>query len=64
MDATYVGETVQAHRRAIADFRSDAKTSQDPQLKAFAAKYLPVLEDHLQLADAPELEEACSALIY
>jgi putative membrane protein len=45
-------DMVQDHQEDVADFRKEAETGQDPQLKAFAAKYLPVLEKHLQMARA------------
>jgi putative membrane protein len=55
-DATYTRDMVQDHEQAIADFRKEAATGQDAELKAFAQKYLPVLERHLQLAKAAEAE--------
>jgi len=51
-DTAYMKDMVQDHQEDVADFRKEAETGQDPQLKAFAAKYLPVLEKHLQMAKA------------
>jgi putative membrane protein len=51
-DKAYMQDMVQDHKEDIADFRKEAEHGQDPQLKAFAAKYLPILEEHLQLAQS------------
>ena len=51
-DDAYMKDMVQDHEEDVADFRKEAETGQDPELKAFAAKYLPVLEHHLQMAEA------------
>lgn len=50
-DAAYMKDMVQDHQTDVADFRREAETGRDPQLKAFAQKYLPVLEQHLQMAE-------------
>jgi putative membrane protein len=51
-DKAYMQDMVQDHKEDVADFRKEAQHGQDPQLKAFAAKYLPVLEKHLQMAQS------------
>jgi putative membrane protein len=49
-DAAYARDMVEDHQKDIADFQKEATSGQDPALKAFAEKYLPVLQHHLQLA--------------
>src|SRR5690348_1518657 len=53
-DKAYMQDMVQDHKEDVADFRKEAEHGKDPQLKAFAAKYLPVLEQHLQMAQSIE----------
>jgi putative membrane protein len=55
-DSAYMQDMVQDHQKDVADFRNESETGQDPDLKAFAAKYLPVIEHHLQMAQAAERE--------
>ena len=50
-DTAYMRDMVQDHKQDVADFRKEAETGQDPALKAFAQKYLPVLQQHLQMAE-------------
>jgi putative membrane protein len=49
-DSAYAQDMVQDHQQDIADFQKEAGSGQDPALKAFAQKYLPVLQHHLQMA--------------
>ena len=37
---------------SVADFEKEATSGQDPELKAFAVKYLPVLKQHLSMVEA------------
>jgi len=43
---------VKDHEEAVSLFDEEAKTGKDPELKAFAAKTLPTLKDHLKMAKA------------
>ncbi|PPQ28866.1 DUF4142 domain-containing protein [Rhodopila globiformis] len=51
-DRAYMQDMVRDHKQDVADFRKEAENGKDPQRKAFAAKYLPVLEQHLQMAES------------
>ena len=51
-DRQYVKEQVRDHQKTVALFQKEADSGQDPQLKAFAQKYLPKLQQHLQMAQS------------
>jgi putative membrane protein len=51
-DGTYATIQVQAHEEAVKLFEAYASTGDDAQLKAWAAKTLPALKEHLQHAKA------------
>jgi len=50
-DRAYVAAMVDDHRAHVADFQRQADTSGDPELKSFAIKTLPVLQEHLRMAE-------------
>jgi putative membrane protein len=49
-DKHYMDHMVADHKKDIAAFEKEAKSGKDPEVKAFAAKTLPTLKEHLQLA--------------
>jgi putative membrane protein len=49
-DKTYISNMVADHEKDAKLFESMADNGQDPQLKAFAAKTLPVIKEHLKMA--------------
>jgi putative membrane protein len=49
-DREFMKMMVRDHEHVIAAFDKEATSGQDPQLKAFAAKTLPTLHSHLQMA--------------
>jgi putative membrane protein len=49
-DQAYTQQALRDHQEAVALFRKEATSGQDPELKAFAQKTLPVLQQHLQMA--------------
>ena len=49
-DREYMQGQVSDHEQTVSLFRKEVDSGQDPQLKAFAQKYLPTLEDHLRMA--------------
>ena len=54
-DTTYASRIgVAAHESAVKLFREGAAQAKDPDIKAFATKHLPALEQHLEMARALE----------
>jgi|SRR5215204_5181987 len=51
-DRAFMQAMVTDHRKAVNDFRLASKAAKDPEVKAWAAKTLPTLEDHLKLAQS------------
>jgi putative membrane protein len=49
-DNAYVETMIRAQRQNVADVRDEIQNGQNPELKAFAQKYLPILEQHLAVA--------------
>lgn len=49
-DMAYMNTMVKDHQKDVADFRREARTAKDPDVKAFAQQTLPILEDHLKMA--------------
>jgi putative membrane protein len=45
-DQAYVKNQVRAHDMTVRLFKEEAQSGQDPDIKAFASKTLPTLEDH------------------
>jgi putative membrane protein len=46
-DRAYVKDMVADHKEDIAEFRKEANNGKDPDVKAWASKTLPTLENHL-----------------
>lgn len=49
-DREYMNYMVKDHTKDVSLYRRQAQQGQDPDLKAFAAQTLPILQEHLQLA--------------
>lgn len=49
-DKSFVKHMISGHEAAIKKFESEAKNGQDPEVKAWAEKWLPTLREHLELA--------------
>jgi putative membrane protein len=49
-DKAYAAQMVKDHEKAVADFENASRTAQDRDIKAFAAKILPTLQHHLEMA--------------
>jgi putative membrane protein len=50
-DQQFDRDEIQDHQRALAIFKREAAHGQDADVKAYAAKMIPVLEKHLNLAE-------------
>jgi putative membrane protein len=49
-DRAYMQHMVQDHRIDVNEFKRESTAGKDPDVKAWAAKTLPTLEEHLRLA--------------
>lgn len=49
-DRAYMKHMVDDHKKTVTEFGKAAREARDPEVKAFAAKTLPTLENHLELA--------------
>ena len=49
-DRAYMQAMVDDHQKDVAKFRQQSTKAQDPDIKEFAARTLPTLEQHLQMA--------------
>ena len=49
-DKEYISDMVKDHEEDVKDFQTQGIEGADPDLKAFAAKALPPLQGHLQMA--------------
>lgn len=50
-DKAYMDDMVKDHRADVSEFKKEASSGTDPDVKAFAAKTEPTLEDHLRMAE-------------
>lgn len=50
-DKNFIDDLVTAHKKAVAAFEKAANEAKDPDVKAFAAKTLPTLQQHLSEAE-------------
>jgi putative membrane protein len=51
-DKQFVSDNISGHKSAISLFERYAKGGDNPELKAFAEKTLPKLQEHLQMAES------------
>lgn len=49
-DKAYANEMVKDHKKDVADFKRQANSGKDPDVKAWAGQTLPTLEEHLKQA--------------
>ena len=53
-DRAYMDDMVADHKEDVAEFKKQASSGKDSDLKAFAAKTLPTLADHLKMAQSTD----------
>jgi putative membrane protein len=53
-DRAYINRMVADHKKDIAEFEKEASSGQDADIKAFVAKTLPTLREHLKPAMSAE----------
>jgi putative membrane protein len=53
-DRAYMDDMVADHKEDVAEFKKEANSGKDSDIKAFAAKTLPTLEDHLKMAQSTD----------
>ena len=51
-DKAYMSQMAKAHLEAVASFQEEANRGQDADVKAWAAKTLPTLQEHVKLASS------------
>ncbi len=51
-DKAYMKEMVSDHKKDVKEFQSASTKADDADVKAFAAKTMPTLEEHLQMAES------------
>jgi putative membrane protein len=50
-DKSYIEEMVKGHRETLAIFKKEAVSAADPQLKSLAGRAVPVISEHLRMAE-------------
>jgi putative membrane protein len=60
-DRAYVSDMLADHRKDVAAFKREAASAKDNDVKQFAAKTLPTLEDHLKMVEDLSKEVGRSA---
>jgi putative membrane protein len=60
-DQAYMDEMVRDHEEDVEEFQQYVETGQDPDLTGFAEQTLPVLEEHLQLAQQTQEQVTAAA---
>lgn len=53
-DKEYAAAMVKDHKTDVKEFEKAAQSSDDPDIKAFAQKILPTLQEHLRMAEQNE----------
>lgn len=51
-DRSYLRDMVTGHRKVAAEFRAESTNGKDAEIKAYASKMLPTIEEHLKEAES------------
>lgn len=51
-DAVYSRDMLRDHQKDVREFQREARSGHDPDVKAWAAKTVPTLQEHLRMAQA------------
>jgi putative membrane protein len=51
-DREYMKHIVDDHKKDVSEFHKQSKSANDPEIRNFAAKTLPTLQQHLKLAQS------------
>lgn len=51
-DKAYMKGMLSDHRKDVAEFKKEANSGKDPDVKSWASKTLPTLEEHLKMAES------------
>lgn len=60
-DKAYVSEMVKDHRKDVKEFQREAAKAKDPDVKSFASKTLPTLQDHLKQIESLQTQVKTTA---
>jgi len=60
-DRAYVSDMLADHRKDVAAFKHQSMAAKDPEVKQFASKTLPTLEEHLKLVEDLSKEVGANA---
>jgi putative membrane protein len=60
-DRAYVSEMVKDHRKDVKEFQREAEKAKDPDVKSFASKTLPTLQDHLKQVESLQTQVKSTA---
>ena len=53
-DRAYMDDMVSDHKKDVSEFEKQAKSGSDAEIKGFASKTLPTLQQHLSLAESTD----------
>jgi putative membrane protein len=60
-DTAYIKHMVAEHKKDIKEFQKEAENGEDADVKNFASKTLPTLQDHLRMAEDAQTKLSSSA---